>query len=285
MATKPPPNHALAEPIERGQDLVLTFGMVTIPVKLHGGIKAPETLRHGFVKRKDEYHETGSRPYDKVTGQTINRDEIVRMAETEHGWVELTDEELENAVTEAGCVKGEAEIVRCVPLEAIGKIYLPETYLHVRGATVKKGRTKMRVAAIDKALALLLDALAQKKSAAIFRVGEKWAALLPDGRMARLRFADEVRQAPVLTKPMVSEAEVAMAVKLLDTLPDEPLVLRDDVGIKVQEYLSAKAGGSAVVPDEADFDDFTEAAEVVDLMAVLEASVEAATGKKKAPAK
>lgn len=282
------PTHALAPASNRGRNLVIQFGLVTIPVKLYNGLADAKTHRSTFLKVTDvdernetviDYHPVGVKKYDKVTDFIIeSTDDLVKMVETDDGWTELSDEELEAAVTDAGIVSGSADVRAVVPLGLLDTTYLVESWMHVRGAPLKKGKTSVPCPAFDKALGLLLACLAERESAAVLRVGEKWAMLLPDGRMARLRFADEVRQTPPMTPPAHTDAEMTMALKLLDSLPTEPPVALDDVGEKVRAYLASKAGGKVIEFPTAE----APVAPVVDLMAVLAASVEAA---EPAPAK
>lgn len=93
--------------------------------------------------------------------------------------------------------------------------------------------------------------------------------------MLRLRFAEEVRQTPALPEPSHTDAELAMALALLESLDGEAPVLRDDGRTRTVAFLDAKQTGETPDPTAP----ITEAP-VIDLMAALEASVQAAQSAK-----
>lgn len=106
-----------------------------------------------------------------------------------------------------------------------------------------------------------------------------------------LLWPDEVRAAEFSSLDGVDKPkakELAMAETLVDSMADDfdPTEFTDDYQVQLRELLDEmiESGGKKVIPPVAEVEKSGEDAEVVDLVAALQRSVDAA-GKKAAPAK
>lgn len=255
--------HALSAPSSKTNKLVVSFGLVSIPTRVSNAVADAKTHRSNFTAAGNP---VGILKIDKVTGHLAG-DLIAKAKATDGEWVELTDEEWAACTSIEGVRKGTAEVQHLIPLDAIGTVYLVEGVSFIRP---DEGG--------EKPLALFFDALGQLGKAALVKHASrgqaKWSAITPDGHILRLRFAEEVRQAPAMPEPSHSDAELNMALALLESLPDEPPVLRDDGRTRTLAFLDAKQAGKTpdlTVP--------VQDAPVIDLMAALAASVDAANAK------
>lgn len=272
--------------------MTISWGLVSIPVKLMNPLQEIKTVpaRSMFTPAGNPVRQ---KMIDAVTEEEIDRSETTKKTEWGDGvWVELTDEEISEAIS-GGPDRGIATMVTTVPLDMIGVQYKPAadaTPEMIRPALRTVGKSKVADPAAEKALALLLAVLADEGKAAIVQFtggarGSRYAAIMPDGTWQKLAFAAEVRAELPLPQVELSDQELAMGRQLLATLTDEPPVLVDEGFAKVQALLDAKAEGKAPPKQTAQ----VESAPVIDLMAALSASLEAAGGTpapaKKAPAK
>jgi DNA end-binding protein Ku len=267
-------HHAGTTPSRATASLTLGWGLVSIPVSLYAvteGAKAA-VERHEYTL---DGHPVGRQPYDKETGEPVAADQIVKMATSGTGaLVELTDEEL--AALTAG-PRGTADIETFVPLSALADgTYVTEGYNQVRPARTKTGSRRSENPAAAKAFALLLEAMAANRVAALVKVTlrgpARYAAVLPDGRLALLAWARQVRPARALPEAELGEAEVQMGRRLVEAVGISTPVLEDTAGEALARYVDEKAAGSATPPAPAE-----EAAPVIDLTAALQASLAAAS--------
>lgn len=267
-------HHAGTMPSRATASLTLGWGLVSIPVSLYAATEGAKAAveRHEYTL---DGHPVGRQPYDKETGQPVSADQVVKMATSGTGaLVELTDDEL--AALTAG-PRGTADIETFVPLSALADgTYVVEGYNQVRPARTKTGTRRSENPAAAKAFALLLEAMAANRVAALIKVTlrgpARYAAVLPDGRLALLAWARQVRPALPLPEAELGEAEVGMGRQLVEAVGISTPVLEDTAGEALARYVDEKAAGSAPPPAPAE-----EAAPVIDLTAALQASLAAAS--------
>ncbi len=211
------------------------------------------------------------RPYNKSTGESVEADEIVTKAMASSGeLVELTDDEIA-AIT--GDRDGQAPIETFIPLASLlDGTYVVESIQQIRAPKMKVGSRKVENVAGGKALNLLLQAMATEQVAALVKVAlrsaARYAAILPDGRLAILAFAEQVRQ-PLPLPGEPSEAEVQMALALVRSVGVSKPVLTDTTGAALQAYVDSKATGAEPV----EVVEVASTEPVIDLMAALAASL------------
>ncbi len=247
----------------------ISFGLVTIPVKLYSATEEKDVSFHQ-VRRSD-----GSRiKYKRVAaadGEEVPYGEIAKGYELSSGeTVVLTDEDFKDLPL---ATNRAIDVMQFVPLEQVDPIYFAKSYY----IEPDKAGTKPYV--------LLRDALEESGKVAIVKVAlrnrEALATLrVRDGVfvLETMLWPDEVRvpDFDFLDEDIeVRPQELAMAGSLIETLSGDfdPAQFTDSYREALQAVIEAKVEGREVVqPESAQ----PTAGTVVDLMAALRASVEAA---------
>jgi DNA end-binding protein Ku len=247
----------------------ISFGLVTIPVKLYSATEERDVSFHQ-VHREDG----GRIRYKRVCqidGDEVPYSDIAKGYELSSGEVVvLTDEDFADLpLTTSRTI----DVLEFVPLEQVDPIYFaksyylePETsgakpYVLLREALEKSGR-----------VALVKIALRQRESLATLRVRDGVFVL------EMMLWPDEVREAEFgfLDDDIdVRPQELQMAESLIETLSGDfqPEQYSDNYREALQALIEAKVEGREVVQPEQPAGD---TGTVVDLMAALRASVEAA---------
>src|SRR3954451_10784991 len=256
----------------------ISFGLIAIPIKLFNAV------RHKGVSFNQLDERTMSRiRYRKVSdesGEEVPDEHIVKGYEVSKGRYVLVDpDELEPFIPAATRT---VELEEFVELSDIDPIYYENAYYVAPDANPKP-------------YVLLARAMEEAGKVAIGRFvmrNKQYTAAIraQDGRlmMSTLAYADEVVQADSIDELAglddvdVSAREVQMAEALVASLSDEfaPDKYHDDYREQVLGLIEKKAAGEEFeVPEVA-----AEKPKIVDLMAALEASVEAAkTARKRHP--
>ncbi len=247
----------------------ISFGLVTIPVRLYSATEEKDVTFHQ-VRRTD-----GSRiKYKRVAaadGEEVAYGDIAKGYELPSGeTVVLTDDDFRDLpLTTSKAI----DVLQFVPLEEVDPIYFAKSYY----LEPEKNGTKPYVLLRDALeasgkVAIVKVALRNRESLATLRVREGVfvleTMLWPDEvRSPDFAFLDE----DVEVRPQ----ELAMAGSLIETLSGDfdPLQFTDSYREALQSVIDAKVQGREVVqPEGAQPTTGT----VVDLMAALRASVEAA---------
>jgi DNA end-binding protein Ku len=253
--------------------LTVSFGMVSIPVKLYSATEASRAISFNLLHKtcgsrlKQQYlcvkEEVVVPREDMVKGYEFQKDQYVM----------FTPEELK-LLEEAGTHT--ADIAEFVPIEAIDPVYFDKAYY----LAPDKGGAKP--------YALLTKALRESKRCALGRWaarGKQYIVMIrpsEDGLvMQQLLYAGEVRSIKELEIPdtEVKDAELKLAQQLIEQQASDkfdPSTYTDDVRTRVEAAVQKKVEGQEITMAEAP----EGGAEVIDLMEALRASLE----KKKAPA-
>jgi DNA end-binding protein Ku len=247
----------------------ISFGLVNVPVKLYSAV-SKKTVRFHQLHEKDGVRIQQKRvcPAD---GEEVAYDEIVKGYEiTPDQYVVVTPDELE--AIEPRKTKT-IDIEDFVDLEEIDPIFYDHPYYLLPGTGAAKPY-KLLVTAME-------DANKVAIARVVIRQKEQLVAIRPTGdilTMETMNFADEViphdnfDEAPDADVD-TSKREVDMARQLIDSLSSDfdPSKYKDTYRERVLELIERKAEGKeiAVQPSE-------EPQQVPDLMAALEASVNAA---------
>jgi DNA end-binding protein Ku len=255
----------------------IQWGLVTLPIKLY---LATESRAISF----NMLHETclnriQMRTWCPHEDEQISRGDTVRGYEYSKGqYVVITDEDL--ASVPLSTVRA-IEVERFVPATPVGDEpprYVKQTY-YVEPEPL--GR---------RAYALFREVLSEKDLVAICKVmikdREALAALSPRGPvlvLETLHWPDEIRSYGELDLPdeavEVKPAELAMAAQLIEPMMGtfDPAAFRDEYRAALEDLIAAKVEGrEVVVPAEPE----AGGGQLADLMAMLEASVKAATAAK-----
>ena len=253
----------------------ITFGLVTIPVKLFTAVRANE-LRFNFLHKKDEGRIFNER-HCTVCGEKVEYADLVRGYEYEKGqYVTLADDDLKKVNPEA---TQSVEIVEFVDLDQINPMYFDTPYYL---EPEKKGRH---------AYALLRESLRTANKVGIARVvirsREHLAALKPNGEalvLELMHYADEIVEQSDFDFPELKEhvapAELKVAKMLIDTMSVdafEPEKFHDEYREQVMGMIEARVDGRAAPPHEVKR---PAATNVVNLMDVLQRSLEVSRDRK-----
>ena len=250
----------------------IQFGLVTIPVKLYLATESSYQVRFNMLHEKD-LSRIQMKTWCPVDEKVIPRTETVKGYEyAPDQYVVITDEDLE---------KVPLKTVRSIEIEQFTKVDPDDTNTKfVKQAYYiepdKIGR---------KAFYLLKSVLADEGLTAICKVvikdREALAALDPFADtmlLTTLHWPDEIRSTKELDlpeeEPEFKPAELAMAKQLVSAMTGEfePEKYHDEYRDALMQVIEAKVQGhEAVMPEPVE-----ETGNLVDLMAALEASVNAA---------
>jgi DNA end-binding protein Ku len=258
----------------------ISFGLVNIPIALYPATRWEE-LKFRLLRKSDLSSVNYKRVAEK-DGKEVPWDQIVKGYEYEKGkYVVLKDEDFERVDLEATQT---VDIQDFVDQEEIDPIFFYKPYY----LEPQKGG--------DKAYVLLRDALKDSGKVGIAKVVIKTRQYLAgvkpeDGALVLelMHFADELADPGKLHIPKkieVGKREMNMAKSLIDSMSSKwnPEKYKDDYREALMEVIEEKveAGGKEIEekPKKA-----PKSTKVIDLVSVLQKSLEQTGGKKKATAK
>ena len=249
----------------------ISFGLVNIPIKL---VTAVDNKDVSFRQiRRGDHSRIKHRKVAAADGEEVSQDDIIKGYEiAPDRYVVIEPDELRDLDPKASRT---IEIEDFVLLADIDPIYYDSSYYLVPQETATKPYR------------LLHEAMQRSGRAAIarfvLRTKQYLAVIRPLGdaiAVSTLTYADEVVPTTRLdglpnTDVELNDRELAMAEQLIESMSTdwEPERYEDTYRQKVLELIEAKAEGQEIVtvPDAE-----REAGEVVDLMAALEQSLQAA---------
>jgi DNA end-binding protein Ku len=258
----------------------ISFGLVNIPIALYSATRREE-LKFRLLRKSDLSPVNYKRVAEK-DGREVPWDEIVKGYEYEKGkYVVLREEDFQRVDLEATQT---VDIQDFVDQEEIDPMFFYKPYY----LEPQKGG--------DKAYALLRDALKDTNKVGVAKVVIKTRQYLAgvkpeDGALVLelMHFADELADPEKLHVPKkldVGKREMTMAKSLIDSMSSkwEPEKYKDDYREALMEVIEEKveAGGKEIEekPRKA-----PKPTKVVDLVSVLQKSLEETGTKRKASAK
>lgn len=242
MYTAPMTQALAAEPNRATTSVVISWGLLNIPVSLYLGTEETRVARKEYTA---DGLPVGRATIVKETGETIDRSEIVKMAESTDGkLVPLSDDELAAITTDRGL----ASVVTFVPNAKVDQ-YVTEGLIQVR-AKRDKGKP---LPGSEKALGLLFVGMERTKTTALLNVATRgparYALLDSAGNLRYVVTADCIRQPRPMPEVAITMDEATMAAKLIGTIGKSAPVLTDETQAAIQRYVDAKASGVYPVPD------------------------------------
>lgn len=256
--------------------LSLTFGLVSIPVKLYTATDSGSTVRFNLLSKdgsrlKQQY-------VSEQTREVVPREEMVKGYEFEKDqFVIFSPDELKALEESASHI---VEIVSFVPEKGVDPIYYDKTYFI---APDKRG---------GKPYSLLRAAMAKTGQCAIAKWASKGKSHMVQIRpiegglvFQQLLFADEVRSIDELhvEDVAVSEAEMKLAIQLIEQASEDHYdasQYRDEEKERVLAAIDAKIAGKEIISQEPV--EISPSGQVIDLVEALKKSL--STGKRSAAA-
>jgi DNA end-binding protein Ku len=255
----------------------INFGLVNVPVKAHTAVRDHDIHFNQLEKKSGS--RIRNRKVSEKSGKEVDADDIEMGFEIRKGrYVTFDKKELEELRPASTRM---IEVSDFVALDEIDPIYYERTYWLAPGGDAAK-----------KAYDILLSAMEERSRVAIgtvvMRNKQYLTAVRPlDGvlAMSTMRFADEiVPRADVDGLPnrraKPDARALKMATQLLDSLASDwdPARYHDTYVEELRKRIKARDKGKAIVEK----DEPVSEGKVLDLMAALERSVEAAKGRKTA---
>ena len=259
----------------------ITFGLVSIPVKLYSATQASAAISFNLLHAK-----CGSRLKQQyicpVDNEVVPRENMVKGYEfAKEQYVTFTPDELKALEEKA---TQSIEIAQFVPRDRIDPIYYDKPYF----LGPDKGG--------EKSYRLLATVMKESDRAAVAKYaarGKQYIVMLRVSDAAQggigivmqtLLYADEVRSFSEIPIPdaEVRDAEVKLAKQLVDQIASEtfnPADYQDDVRKRIQADIERKVAGKEIsaAPEP------SETGRVIDLMEALKASLAEGRKSPKAP--
>jgi DNA end-binding protein Ku len=257
----------------------LSFGLVSVPVKLFSTGEAAAAISFNWLHKKD-----GARLKQQYVcskdGEKVEKDEMVKGYEFTKGqYVIFTPEELK-ALEEKST--NAIEIAEFVPAPQIDRVFVEKSYF----LGPDKGG--------ERAYRLLTEALKQTGRVAVGQYAARGKQYLISVRpeenglvMEQLRYANEVRtitEVPI-PKTEVKKPELQLATQLVEQASSDsfrPEAYEDNVRKRVLEQIQRKVEGEEITEEPT----AAPKTQIIDLMEALKASLKGkgAVGERK-PAK
>ena len=250
----------------------IQFGLVTIPVKLYLATESDYTIRFNMLHAKDKSR-IQMKTWCPVEDEPISRTDTVKGYEYAPGeYVVITDEDLE---------KVPLKTVRSIEIEQFTKTededantrFVKQAYYLEPDKIGRKPFYLLRSVLQDEGLTAICKVVIKDR--------EALAAMDPFGStmiLTTLHWPDEIRNATDLDlpdeEPDFKPAELAMAKQLVSAMTGDfnPAEYKDEYREALMQVIESKIEGHEVTTPEP----VEETGKLVDLMAALEASVNAA---------
>lgn len=258
----------------------ITFGLVNIPVDLFPAVKREELKFH--LLRASDHSPVNYKRVATADGKEVPWEQIVRGFEYEKGrFVVLSEEDFSRVDIEATQT---VDIINFVPIADVSPLLFYKSYYMQAG----KGG--------DRAYVLLRSALAAASKIAIakvvIRTRQHLAAVKPQGDalvLELMHFPNEILPADSFEFPAGKEpgkAEMKMAAQLIESMsePWRPELYTDDYRGALEKLIEDKVehGGGKPSPGPKRT---PRATNVVDLVEVLQRSIERTQGRAKGASK
>jgi DNA end-binding protein Ku len=245
----------------------VSFGLVSVPVKLYAA-----TESHDVSFRQVHAKDGGRIKYQRVCsldGEEVPYSDIAKGYETEDGeMVILSDADMAELPATSS---REIAVEKFVPSDQIDPMLFEKSYYLEPESSGAKPYALLRQALIDAdRMAVVTVALRQRTTVGVLRVKDDVIVL------QTMMWPDEIRQPDFnIDTGKVKDAEVKMANMLVETLAGDfdASEFEDDYAEAVDALVKAKIEGGEVKRTEVSP---KSSGEVVDLLAALQRSVDAA---------
>ena len=246
----------------------IQFSLVTIPVRIYNAIDTGQTISFNLLS-KEGHNPVSYEKKDKVTGQSLRMEDIVKGYQYEPGqYVIIEQEDFEKVKLKSEKV---IEIEGFVNTDEVHPTLFETPYFIGPDGDVAA-----------KTYGLLSETLKQSGRIAVGKVvlrdRETPLLLAPHGRgivMYRLRYPNEVKdigEVPQLLEVKADKEQLKLAKTLVDSMTKKfsQIEMKDHYYDALKNIIDAKIEGKEIIILEA------EAPKVVDIMTALKASIDAA---------
>src|SRR5580765_154196 len=229
----------MPRPIWKG---AITFGMISIPVKLYGATESKDlafNTLHAECKSRLK-----QKRWCPVHDREVTADEVVRAYEyVKDQYIEVLDEDLDKMPMPS---KHTIELTSFVKQSDIDPVYFERTYyLEPDQVGLKPYALLLRALKTKQVSAVAKVALRNKESLCVLRPSDNNLLMLET-----LYYPDEIRTADLQAAPdvMVSQPELNMALSLVEMLeePFDPKKYQDQYRAALLDMIEAKRNGSEV---------------------------------------
>ncbi len=255
----------------------ISFGLVSIPVKLFTAYESGRTIRFNQINKADGAR-VKQQLVSSVSGDPVAKEDIVKGYEFARGqYVLFTPEELKAIEAQ---VTHTIDIKEFIEADQVPRIYLDRVYYLGTDKGGARAYHLLSEAMLDTGrVALGTYAARGKQYLVLVRPMEGGLA------MEQLRYADEIRgvdQVPI-EEADVKPEELSLAHQLISQAASEsfnPESYRDEVYDRLKSLIDSKVQGEEITLAATD----TGESKVVDLMAALKASIDEDEERKPAKA-
>jgi DNA end-binding protein Ku len=255
-------------------DTNITFGLISVPVKMYSAIESNDLRFNQFHVHDDGSASRVNMPaVCQGCGEVVSRSDLVKGVERGDAAILLSDDELKSVESDAG--DKDFEVLSFVHQDEIDPISFASPYYlepdPKRGKRAAETYVVLRTALTEsRKVGIVRYTMRSKTHLAVLRVSGKVLIVQNICWPADLRAADfSVLEREVKVDPK----ELKLAHQLVDTMSGEfdASEYVDEYAVRVDELIDAKeAGVPMTVREEAE-----PTEEVSDLLAALEASVKA----------
>jgi len=259
----------------------ITFGLVHVPIVLHPATRVTR-LDFDWIDKRDN-SPVGYQRINKRTGKPIEAENIVKGYEYEKGdYVFLNDDDFKRANTAA---TQSIDVLSFVQASEVPLYYFDTPYYLAPDKRGDKGYVLFREVLRKSGLLALASVVLHSR--------QYLAAMLPLDdvlMLVTMRYADEIRDAGELDIPQGKDSapsarEMQMASRLLEdmTQPWDPEQYRDEYRDDLMATIEEKiASGRTHSLEEAEEAPRRKSGKVIDLMSMLQRSIEERGGSDKA---
>src|SRR4051812_19188375 len=241
----------------------LTFGLVTIPVRLFSAARS-ETISFNLL-HKEDHSRIKQVTYCQVEDKPIQRSDTVKGYEYEKGhYVVVDDEDIKKVAPKTARVM---EILEFVKADQVDPIYLEASYYVAPDEGGEKAYALLFTALKDSGYyGVAKVAMHNREHIIMLRPGDKGIV------SHTMYYQDEIRQVEEFRTDtsLVKDKELAMAKMLISSLEAdfEPQKYHDTYRVNLQKLIEAKIEGKKVVETPSE-----HVAPVIDIMEALKKSL------------
>ncbi|MEQ9218408.1 MAG: Ku protein [Cyclobacteriaceae bacterium] len=251
----------------------IRFSLVTIPIRIYNAISTEEKVSFNLLS-KENHNPVKYEKKDKVTGEVLRQEDIIKGYQYEPGqFVIIDDEDFEKVKLKSTKV---IEIEGFVDASEVHHTLFDSPYFAGPDGDVAAQTYNLLSEALRKSGKVGVGKVVLRDRESVVLLTPHKEGIL----LYKLRYPKELRDmkdVPNLEEKPIDEAQLKMANTLIDSMTTKfnDLTLEDKYNSALKEMITAKIEGKEVVSIS------EEEPEVVDIMTALKQSIEQAKADKK----